>query len=1288
MIDTPNDDQGSYRPLYGIHTALLRDGVSGHSKLLLFRDELLLFDLDVPPPGDNTWTMNLRGSVYPTPVRHQPMCGSYLPVPLGGKLLVLGGRLYDYYHWNDRITIGWVSLFDPSGSMAMPRPPTGSAWQDLNDLIDLSGTTSGCDPNTHATGRYYATLTPLDNGKILLVSGSFWTDCDHSGYLDGAGIAASENTTQPTWGIFDPTNNQWTFDSQAQPGGFARPWQGVDPIPLYPHMKVLPCGLFFAGVDNAYGGPPVPSYVWASLGDGAGWNSSQLSQYFKRRNRAFGNCVVLTLDARQDKLRVLMVGGGDFYLAHDGDPNSGTKGAEIITYRPDGTATLGGWVPAGTMNSGPRWNGNSVLLPTGDVLTIGGDMDDPDPPVHEGPIDPPENHTCEIYASATGVWSPVADLPLSPNPPLPPADPYVHRGHHSTAILLLDGRICSAAHEIETRTDRYQKNYMVYYPPYLFDPNDQFASRPVIQTAPSVANYGLPFEITLEGNAVDVAEVALMHPGAPTHGVDFSQRRVLLSHSLVPGETHQLIVAGPRDSTYAPPGDYMLFVLTAAGTPSKAKWINVQRGGSYAVESGHTVRWGGDVWLDRDFWVKPGGTLIIEAGTHVTALAHVDRGNVQDATAGLVELVIDGQVVMNGTGTLDSQHVTLTSTAKAQGDWGGILFRDKEANPVSRISMLAYPEIDYAKRGVKVDTLACDLIHPKFNISGSGNYQIYLDASTRIAEGHEWNLDAPTTVSILAYGPLNDYQRFQILVDGALRTQRPAQAAPTDRVVFGPTVPDDFSGADWQGITVRGDGFADGIGVARVKDAELSHASFPLTFVLADTAEVRDSWIHHYHDEGITDYLADATIVGNTIWRGDGLNPQFGDGVTPVGRVGIHLVSSLAVVSGNQVFHQMQKGIWADFASSGCTGSLPQPPDRTLGLRQNVVIGDKDDFGTLDASGIEVSWACRRQDVESDSCNVQNWPANGIKIRQASDVGIGCNCIGGNVTGVFHRRDKLAIDATKSDGYSILGRNLFDKNTDQNVTTYYVGPAGETGTATAGIYGGGYTHPLRGSSGANLLKMFNGSTQNWRLDASQARTDVAQANGWMDEGGNALTTEQHIQDHNYYSSALGQSIDVTNFVASATEPSCRSQSWTSFCQAPAGPPTGTTVAMRPTGNAPDGHGATSGVPPFKQATGIAGSDVDLPRVLALLPPRPNPAREGVVMRLDVPVENAGWAEVKVYDVTGRRVRSLFSGGVAPGRHDVAWDLRDESDRRVASGVYFARMELAEKSEMRRIVVVK
>ncbi|MGQ0720945.1 MAG: FlgD immunoglobulin-like domain containing protein [Candidatus Eiseniibacteriota bacterium] len=68
---------------------------------------------------------------------------------------------------------------------------------------------------------------------------------------------------------------------------------------------------------------------------------------------------------------------------------------------------------------------------------------------------------------------------------------------------------------------------------------------------------------------------------------------------------------------------------------------------------------------------------------------------------------------------------------------------------------------------------------------------------------------------------------------------------------------------------------------------------------------------------------------------------------------------------------------------------------------------------------------------------------------------------------------------------------------------------------------------------------------------------------------------------------------------------------------------------------------------------------------------PNPFRSEVGLRF-IPAR-AGRVMVGVYDLSGRRVRSVELFARSTGEHHVTWDGRDEAGRSVAAGVYFVRV---------------
>lgn len=70
---------------------------------------------------------------------------------------------------------------------------------------------------------------------------------------------------------------------------------------------------------------------------------------------------------------------------------------------------------------------------------------------------------------------------------------------------------------------------------------------------------------------------------------------------------------------------------------------------------------------------------------------------------------------------------------------------------------------------------------------------------------------------------------------------------------------------------------------------------------------------------------------------------------------------------------------------------------------------------------------------------------------------------------------------------------------------------------------------------------------------------------------------------------------------------------------------------------------------------------------------PNPSNPHVTIDFDVPSDCTG--SLAVYDLGGRLVRTLVTGGLAKGAQRVVWDRRDSLGHEVASGNYSARLDV-------------
>jgi hypothetical protein len=95
---------------------------------------------------------------------------------------------------------------------------------------------------------------------------------------------------------------------------------------------------------------------------------------------------------------------------------------------------------------------------------------------------------------------------------------------------------------------------------------------------------------------------------------------------------------------------------------------------------------------------------------------------------------------------------------------------------------------------------------------------------------------------------------------------------------------------------------------------------------------------------------------------------------------------------------------------------------------------------------------------------------------------------------------------------------------------------------------------------------------------------------------------------------------------------------------------------------------------------------DAPALVARIDNYPNPFNPQT--SIDFTLERAGRAEVRIYDVHGKLVRTLEDGELAAGKHTRVWQGRDNGGRQVASGVYMARFVHPDGVSLRRMVLLK
>jgi len=96
--------------------------------------------------------------------------------------------------------------------------------------------------------------------------------------------------------------------------------------------------------------------------------------------------------------------------------------------------------------------------------------------------------------------------------------------------------------------------------------------------------------------------------------------------------------------------------------------------------------------------------------------------------------------------------------------------------------------------------------------------------------------------------------------------------------------------------------------------------------------------------------------------------------------------------------------------------------------------------------------------------------------------------------------------------------------------------------------------------------------------------------------------------------------------------------------------------------------------------------VTLPTATALRDICPNPFNPTTTIRFDL--AQASTVTMRIYDLSGRAMRSLLNTRLEPGRHSIAWNGRDDEGRTLAAGTYLVRLQTSNFAGSRTVTLVK
>jgi|GEM_PF-1621556 len=107
---------------------------------------------------------------------------------------------------------------------------------------------------------------------------------------------------------------------------------------------------------------------------------------------------------------------------------------------------------------------------------------------------------------------------------------------------------------------------------------------------------------------------------------------------------------------------------------------------------------------------------------------------------------------------------------------------------------------------------------------------------------------------------------------------------------------------------------------------------------------------------------------------------------------------------------------------------------------------------------------------------------------------------------------------------------------------------------------------------------------------------------------------------------------------------------------------------------------------YIHVTSDKGGAQELPRVFALNQNAPNPARANTSICYAIP--RTSDVSIRIFDVSGRLVRTLVEATKEPGYYTENWDLRDDRGREIASGIYFYELNAGNFKSVKKMVVMR
>ncbi len=463
----------------------------------------------------------------------------------------------------------------------IPWPHVAVSAANLPDgrILTWSGSERATWPSTEQT--YSGTWDPETGEFVEIFHDGHNMFCAHLAMAEDGRVFVNggRNQTNSPWtSLFDYRDSSWTQIENMESGGR---W--------YPTTIALTDGNIFTAIGTAtnqrYPDKWDPDAGWA-IQNGIDFNDMVLDDYFSTGTHGESHWWPLLHVAPNGKLFhsgptpqmhwINTAGAGSYEPVGDAFTDWYHKHGTTVMYDEGKLLTAGGWLAGGNTRStdqaftvdinGPtpvvqltnpmnhaRKFQNGVVLPTGEVLVVGGNTSG------RKFSDDGSILVAEMWDPATEIWTELAPMTIP-------------RNYHSVALLLNDGRVLAAgsgynAGSIPAST---HQDGQVFSPPYLFNADGSPATRPVISSATGVADVGTTFRVS---SSQPIDYFSLIKMSSTTHGLNTDVRYLRPQFENGGGNDYDVTLhANPNVAT---PGYWMLFAVNASGVPSEAHVIRI-----------------------------------------------------------------------------------------------------------------------------------------------------------------------------------------------------------------------------------------------------------------------------------------------------------------------------------------------------------------------------------------------------------------------------------------------------------------------------------------------------------------------------------------------------------------------------------------------------------------------------------------------------------------------------------------------------------------------------------------